>query len=439
MCRVDKDPVAQYASLALSVAVLSVCLRWLYTSWLQWSANRMHSARTLVRSGTLRSVSRFGSLAQIDVSLLLYVAWLFFTLDQAALVAYLLSYVVACPAGCRNFIPPISPDCPAGAFVSLLIHFQTFGTTLFVSATVLRFAEAFSMLSWRRFILCRALLGFLALVCLTRFVLMLASDVFGNDESLFPRTRPDYDLFWDIVTFGGSGLLAIDGFVDIGALSMGLWYMRDIDRELSLSQNLGQTYRASLGNAAGVGASTGVLFAPSASTVQLADPTPGAPKPAASPTTAHSPTAGTAGTLSAPPPAPHPSVMRALTEERLHVRRVRVAICISLAILLTFPVLMFLPAYQALPLVVENTVNTTMLKVYAMASTSAIRGARRVSAIRRRMSTLVVLAADLVPDLAAASAAGPGPVGGVGSPRHSASSPVHDGPPRLQFDRSMNR
>ncbi|ORZ33162.1 hypothetical protein BCR44DRAFT_90889 [Catenaria anguillulae PL171] len=346
-----EDPIS-IASVALSVAGLILCLAFLLVAVITWrrlcrGTSSRGSPSLPCKTATSEHSDSLGHAFSPAVPTryhhpsklqhLVLAAWLLFTLDQLAMLLYLVHLYFMCPQySCRNKTLASTPGCGAPTFLLAALYLQVIGSAVFVCASINRFMHLYSVLSRTRYILLRLAYLMVAVVLSTRLVALTAHEYVRLDQERWPigsklERRMHY---FNILTYTISYL--IFGVLDLAALVQGLIFIGRVRRGIH------QLVMSLPRRRSSVGISVGDVQERRLSLM-------------------------------------HGSQGRPADQQ---ARLVMVWIAISISLLLVFATAMtMLPAMlEQVPVLLYNSVMTLLLKLFAAFVSLAISGAGRVIA-----------------------------------------------------------
>ncbi|KAI9179288.1 hypothetical protein H9P43_005951 [Blastocladiella emersonii ATCC 22665] len=298
-----------WIAVILAFAALPLCLMHCRRAWRSWQRSRAHTTSLV----TLQS--------------LLLSSWSLFVLDQIATIGYVVTTVFVCPAVCKYSTSAVTRACWAPAFLSALIYCQAVGAALFVCATLARFVDAFALLSWPHYLVCRVFMWLTIVVCTVRLLITTTADYVRNAPGTFPRGSAFREQIFDLDYFSYIVTFSVYGVLDLLALLLALRYVVGVHNDLR--SHLCSPFNAAMAEYVAVA---------------------GMPNP----------------------------VM-------VHTRRMRGSIVVSIAMLLIYAAITLLPIIDDAPLVFLNAFFTLVLKLYVASATYSIAGMKRVIEAKSKM------------------------------------------------------
>ncbi|KAJ3358295.1 hypothetical protein GGF32_000529 [Allomyces javanicus] len=193
-----------WISVGVGIAFLPLCLWWLARCYRRWRV-----LRTWLYA-------------------LLSSAWLAYSLDQVALVLYAAMYM-QCPRPYLWSTPRLS-QCASPWFLAALQLLQNCGAALFVTATLLRFRAAFTILSTKDGLICRVLSGVVAFVCAVRTIAIIGEA--ATEEITRQWSKDARRTLVRTMLYSNQVAFSTYGVCDLTALLLGLRLVVSVHREL---------------------------------------------------------------------------------------------------------------------------------------------------------------------------------------------------------------
>ncbi|KAI9224263.1 hypothetical protein BC828DRAFT_373866 [Blastocladiella britannica] len=398
-------------ALILALLVLPLCLRWVHYILEQskpaFDAPATITRRTPLEPGKQRSEATrhllhilFGlggrgrSSTTTTVFRTLLYAWLCFTIDQLALVVQIIIYLVPswCPRPCRNYVNMPDENCPGArdAIITLMVA-QNLGAALFACATILRFRSAFALLSRWRYVLVQIFLVLLAISCVHGLASTLLIELL--DRGFFPDL-PNANEIHAIISTSMRFTFAVAGAADLACLVVGSMMLFKVQAELAAipsSPDLGdpKSNLVSIWNWLRFrpGTRQGSLDVSIVSTASSSRaPILHEVTPPASPTPLlhGSPSVFSAALTAVPDPDRRRQ--RLVHRLRSHLRDMGLALGIAWVTILTYFVLILVstPLWK-LPINMQNSLLTAMLKIYSMSSSVIILCVKKITALSEQV------------------------------------------------------